>query len=909
MMKEQHTGGLTTAQVEESARLHGINVITPPPRPSLWIKFLDNFRNPLIKILLVALLLSIGIALYEYICTGAGASVFLEPIGILLAVMLATLIGFWLEVSADRKFEILNRTNDDMLVKVLREGSVREIPRRDVVVGDTVILDTGDEVPADGRLVSSLSLGVNESSLTGEPLAHKSHTGDTPGAKESTYPADMVMRGTTVVEGRGTMVVTAVGDTTEQGHVYKASTIDTGVKTPLTIQFERLGRLISYASYAVGALIIIGRALMFDWHGADSMAAIEYSLNTIMLAVTLIVVSVPEGLPMSVTLSLALSMRRMLATNNLVRKMHACETMGATTVICTDKTGTLTQNRMSVADTDFYILSSGGKLGTDIPSDIIKEGIAVNSTAFLDYGNDPAKVKITTVGNPTEGALLMWLYNQDIDYLKLREDAAIIEQLAFSTKRKYMATVVDSPLLDSKVLYVKGAPEIVLAMCGKVAGDVDRNSINDKLLDYQNHAYRTLGFAYCLLKDDSPVIKDEQLRAGLDLEFIGICAIADPVRDDVPAAIRESINAGIGVKIVTGDTPGTAKEIGRQVGLWTDADTDESHISGPDWAALSDDEARARALKIKIMSRARPTDKSRLVNLLQQQGEVVAVTGDGTNDAPALNAAQVGLAMGDGTSVAKEAGDIIIMDNSFSSIAKAVMWGRSLYLNIQRFILFQLTVNIVACLIVIIGAFTGTQSPLTVTQMLWVNLIMDTFAALALASLPPSPEVMNKKPRRSDAFIITPAMGWRIVGMGIFFTLLLWAFLHYLRIHTGDSITTWSCAEFFDSLTRSEAHPLSAYDLTVFFCGFVFLQVWNLFNARAFLSGHSAFHDIVHSKVFFSVLGAIFIGQIAIVYLGGQMFNVTAIPFDHLLLIIAATSPIMIIPLFYDLIAHAIRKK
>lgn len=889
-MENEQLQGLTAAQAEESARLHGINVITPPPRPSLWAKFLEYFRNPLIKILLVALCLSVGIACYEYFGAGHDAEVFLEPLGILSAILLATLIGFWLEVSADRKFEILNRVNDDIPVKVRRSGAVREIPRRDVVVGDVVLLDTGDEVPADGRLVDSLSMGVDESTLTGEPLAHKNHNPGENEGKDATYAPDMVMRGTTVVEGRGTMVVTAVGDSTEQGHVYKASTIDTGVKTPLTIQFERLGRLISYASYGVGALIVIGRALMFDWGGADALTAIDYSLGTIMLAVTLIVCSVPEGLPMSVTLSLALSMRRMLATNNLVRKMHACETMGATTVICTDKTGTLTQNRMTVAETSFFLLPEGRHLDDSTPSRIVKEGIAVNSTAFLDFGDDPANVKITTVGNPTEGALLRWLYENGADYLKLREDAAVTDQLAFSTKRKYMATVVDSPLLGRKVLYVKGAPEIVLGMCPEVAGDVDRADITARLLEYQKHAWRTLGFAYCFLDDnDTDVITPDGLREGLPLEFIGITAIADPVRADVPAAIGDSLGAGINVVIVTGDTPGTAKEIGRQVGLWKDTDTDDAHISGPDWAALSDEEAYRRAAGLKIMSRARPTDKSRLVDMLQRHGEVVAVTGDGTNDAPALNAAQVGLAMGDGTSVAKQAGDIIIMDNNFSSIAKAVMWGRSLYLNIQRFVLFQLTVNIVACLIVVIGAFTGTQSPLTVTQMLWVNLIMDTFAALALASLPPSPEVMNRPPRKPDSFIITPAMGRMIIGMGIFFTIGLWVFLHWLRLDSPDGI-------------------LTPHDLTVFFTAFVFVQLWNLFNARAFDSGHSAFHDARHSKVFFAVAGVIFIGQAAIVYLGGEMFNVTAIPMRDMLGIIAATSPIMLVPLAVDLVRHAIRR-
>ncbi|MDO4320367.1 MAG: calcium-translocating P-type ATPase, PMCA-type [Bacteroidales bacterium] len=899
-----HITGLSPRQVEQSRAAHGANIITPPPRPSLWRKFMGYFDNPLIKILLVALVLSIAIAIYEFSATRATANVFLEPLGILIAILLATLIGFWLEVSADRKFEILNKVNDDLLVKVMREGRVTEIPRRDVVVGDIVILETGDEVPADGHLVDSLAMGVNESSLTGEPLAHKSHRPDDVTDHDATYPADMVMRGTTVVEGRGLMQVTAVGDHTEQGHVFKASTIDTGIKTPLTLQFERLGRLISYASYAIGALIVIGRCMMFDWAAVDTIDAIEYALTTIMLAVTLIVVSVPEGLPMSVTLSLALSMRRMLATNNLVRKMHACETMGATTVICTDKTGTLTQNRMSVADTRFYGLADGHSLTDDRASHAITEGIAVNSTAFLDYGDDPASPHPTVVGNPTEGALLLWLYSQGVDYLKLREDAAVVAQLPFSTRRKYMATVVDSPLLGCRMLYVKGAPEIVMGMCADMTGGATPDAVNATLLDWQSHARRTLGFACCRIDSDAPVIVDDKLRDGLPLEFTGICAIADPVRAEVPRAIRDSLHAGIDVKIVTGDTPGTAKEIGRQVGLWTDTDTDRAHISGPDWAALSDEEALARAREIKIMSRARPTDKSRLVSLLQKQGEVVAVTGDGTNDAPALNAAQVGLAMGDGTSVAKEAGDIIIMDNSFASIAKAVMWGRSLYLNIQRFVLFQLTVNIVACLIVVIGAFSGTQSPLTVTQMLWVNLIMDTFAALSLASLPPSDEVMNRPPRRSGAFIITPSMGWRIIGLGLLFTAILWVVLQYLRVHVGDSIEAFDFGDFMASFITKDAPPLSAYDLTVFFCLFVFIQVWNLFNARAFESGHSAFHDMRDSKVFFAVVAIIFAGQFAIVYLGGEMFNVVPLPLDHMLLIVAITSPIMLIPLVYDLIKH-----
>ena len=716
--------GLTPSQVDESRAKHGVNVLTPPPKSSLWVKFFENFKDPMIKILLVALVLSVGIAIYEFITTNHGLQVFFEPTGIFIAIMLATGIGFILEVNANKKFEILNQVNDDIAVKVIRNGVITQVPRKDIVVGDIVILGTGDEIPADGVLLDSVALSVNESTLTGEPLIHKSHRKED-FKNDVTYPTNHVMRGTTVVEGNGTMEVTAVGDATEYGKVYEAAQIDTGVKTPLTLQLEKLGKVISWGSYSMGILIIIGRLLMCDW-GGDMLVVTKYLLDTLMLAITVIVVSVPEGLPMSVTLSLALSMRRMLASNNLVRKMHACETMGATTVICTDKTGTLTQNQMRVYQTQYYPLGDAQKLGDDEMSNLIKEGISVNSTAFLEKDSESSKT--IALGNPTEGALLLWLNDNSVDYLKLRNEAKVVQQLPFHTQRKYMATVVDSPLIGKRVLYVKGAPEIVLGLCANVANDVKPEYINEQLLGYQQKAMRTLAIAYAIIGNDEKPIVDNSLNTD-HLTFIGITAIADPVRAEVPDAIRNSISAGISVKIVTGDTPGTAKEIGRQVGLWNDeVDGEENHISGPDFAALSEEDAAKRALKLKIMSRARPTDKSRLVRLLQEAGEVVAVTGDGTNDAPALNAAQVGLSMGDGTSVAKEASDITIMDNSFASITKAVMWGRSLYQNIQRFILFQLVVNVVACFIVVIGAFTGKQSPLTVTQMLWVNLIMDTFA-------------------------------------------------------------------------------------------------------------------------------------------------------------------------------------
>ena len=908
-MATEHLNGLNQAQVEESRAKHGVNILTPPPKPSLWVKFFENFKDPMIRILLVALALSMGIAIYEFVTTGHGAQVFFEPTGIFVAIMLATGIGFALEVNANKKFEILNQVNDDVAVKVIRDGVITQVPRKDIVVGDIVVLGTGDEIPADGVLIDSVALSVNESTLTGEPLISKSHR-EEDFKNDVTYPTNHVMRGTTVVEGTGTMKVTAVGDATEYGKVYEAAQIDTGVKTPLTLQLEKLGKVISWGSYSVGLMIIVGRLMMFDWVGADTLGMINYLLNTLMLAITVIVVSVPEGLPMSVTLSLALSMRRMLASNNLVRKMHACETMGATTVICTDKTGTLTQNQMRVYQTQYYSLGETQKLADDEMSTAIKEGISVNSTAFLEL--DKESGKMNALGNPTEGALLLWLNDNGVDYLKLREGAKVVQQLPFHTQRKFMATVVDSPLMGKRVVYVKGAPEIVLGMCAKIAAEVKPETINEQLLGYQQKAMRTLAIAYAIVDDNAEPIKDNQLNVD-NLIFIGITAIADPVRTEVPDAIRNSISAGISVKIVTGDTPGTAKEIGRQVGLWNDAvDSDENHISGPDFAALSEEDAAKQALKLKIMSRARPTDKSRLVRLLQEAGEVVAVTGDGTNDAPALNAAQVGLSMGDGTSVAKEASDITIMDNSFASITKAVMWGRSLYQNIQRFVLFQLVVNIVACLIVVIGAFTGTQSPLTVTQMLWVNLIMDTFAALAFASLPPSKEVMKNKPRRSTDFILSRKMIIRIFSTGVLFMVILFGLMQCFRnndIQHISHLVEYPGIFFHSMFEFVGSGEFTPYELSMFFTIFVFFQIWNLFNAKAFDSGHTAFFNVKGSKVFFTVVIGIILGQYAIVTLGGQMFSVVPLAWIDWAYIVVLTSAIMIVPLILKLLQVYVFKR
>ncbi len=888
-MKTDNMTGLTDREVLESREKHGVNILTPPEKASVWSQFLEKFNDPLIKILLVALCLSVGIASYEAFGLGEGMHAFFEPIGILIAILLATVISFALELNANKKFEMLNQVNDDIPVTVMRNGNMTQVPRKDIVVGDIVMLETGNEVPADGTLLETVSLSINESTLTGEPVIKKTHIPEE-FSKDATYPSNKAMRGTTVTDGHGVMRVEAVGDATEYGKVYVAAQIDNGVKTPLTLQFERLGRLVSYASYTIGALILIGRMLIYDYSVAfDAIHFIDYTLTTIMLAVTLVVVSVPEGLPMSVTLSLALSMRRMLATNNLVRKMHACETMGATTVICTDKTGTLTQNQMRIYQTQFSELGESQLLGDDTTGKTIAEAIAVNSTAFLDHSGE----KATVLGNPTEGALLLWMDEQKIDYMPLREGAKVVEQLPFSTMRKYMATVVDSPVQGKRVLYVKGAPEIVMEMCRNFKNGVTKEGLKEQLLAYQQKAMRTLGFAYQVV--DGKAIADDKVVAD-NLTFMGIVAISDPVRADVPDAIKESLNAGIKIKIVTGDTPGTAKEIGRQIGLWNDVvDTDENHISGPDFAALSDEDAAKAALKIKIMSRARPTDKSRLVSLLQQQGEVVAVTGDGTNDAPALNAAQVGLSMGDGTSVAKEASDITIMDNSFASITRAVMWGRSLYQNIQRFILFQLTVNLVACMIVLIGAFTGQDSPLTVTQMLWVNLIMDTFAALSLASLPPSMEVMKNKPRKMTDFIINRPMKWFIIGVSAVFVFVLFGFLQYLKYSPETELSAFTLSEFFANYFKFDpVHAsVSPYDLTVFFTFFVFLQFWNLFNAKSFESGHSSFQKIRESKVFFMTILVILVGQVLIVTFGGQMFSVVPLKWQDWLILFGASSVVL----------------
>lgn len=854
---EPHLTGLTDQEVIASREKNGINLLTPPKRPSIWKLYLEKFQDPVIRVLLVAAVFSLIISIIE--------SEYAETIGIFFAIFLATGIGFYFEYDANKKFDLLNTVGEETPVTVIRNGKIKEIPRKDIVVGDIVVLNTGEEVPADGTLVEAVSLQVNESTLTGELMVNKT-TDKAHFDEEATYPSNAVMRGTTITDGHGIMRVDRVGDATEIGKVARQSTEQSQEQTPLNIQLTKLANLIGKAGFTIAALTFIvftSKDLysfitsenfigINDWHSWLEIARIV--LKYFMMAVTLIVVAVPEGLPMSVTLSLALNMRRMLKTNNLVRKMHACETMGAITVICTDKTGTLTQNLMQVYEAQV----------DESQPDLVAEGIAANSTAFLEEKAEGEKP--SGVGNPTEIALLLWLNSKGKDYMKLREEAKVVNQLTFSTERKYMATLVDSPIQKKRILYIKGAPEIVMSKCNLEKAQIDK--YNEQLLAYQNKAMRTLGIAYKVVPENASDDCAELVGEG-GMTFLGIFAISDPIRPDVPNAVKKCQSAGIGIKIVTGDTPGTATEIARQIGLWTPEDTERNRITGVEFAALSDEEALDRVLDLKVMSRARPMDKQRLVQLLQQKGAVVAVTGDGTNDAPALNHAQVGLSMGTGTSVAKEASDITLLDDSFNSIATAVMWGRSLYKNIQRFIVFQLTINVVALLSVLLGAFFGTELPLTVTQMLWVNLIMDTFAAMALASIAPSMDVMNEKPRRRTDFIITPVMRNTIFGVGLGFLIILMGLLVYFKNLPGG---------------------MDTHHLTVFFTIFVMLQFWNLFNASVFGTNHSFFKDAGHALGMLGVALIILVGQIIIVSFGGKVFRTEPLPLSEWLYIIGGTS-------------------
>ena len=852
--------GLTDEQVKQSRERYGRNVLTPPHRTSLWKLYLDKYRDPIIQILLVAAFVSLILAFIEHN--------FMETIGIFVAVFLATTVGFYFERDAAKKFNVLTALSEEQPVKVRRGGKVMQIPRHDIVVGDVVLIEVGDEVPADGELLVSTDLQINESTLTGEPITEK----NTEGGGDGAYPRNVILRSTMVMNGRGEFVVTAVGDATEIGKVAQKSTEQTSVKTPLYVQLDKLASMIS----KVGSVVSVAAFVIFlvhdiltnpAWGGKDYFYMAEIVLDYFMMAVTLIVMAVPEGLPMAITLSLALNMRRMLKSNNLVRKLHACETMGAVTVICTDKTGTLTQNQMQVDEL----------LPKDDNQHLLDVVIAINSTAELD--EDKA------IGNPTESALLLWLKSQDKDYRELRHQAKVLKQQPFSTEKKYMATIAEVD--GEKYLLVKGAPEIVLDLCEME--ERYRNQALRELDEWQHKAMRTLAFAYRRIDrgeaaSEKSVPTIGQLLSAKDFTLQALVAITDPIRKDVPAAVKECRHAGIEVKVVTGDTAATAMEIGKQIGVFEDeaenigadgdmTSLDQQMITGEQWEALSDEEAYKRAKDIRVMSRARPTDKQRLVAMLQKHGEVVAVTGDGTNDAPALHYAHVGLSLGSGTSVAKEASDMTLLDDSFKSIANAVMWGRSLYRNLQRFLFFQLVVNVTALLLVLGGSIIGTEMPLTVTQILWVNLIMDTFAALALASLPPSHEVMNDKPRKATDFIINKGMAFGILFCGIAFFIVMFAMLIYCE--------------------RRGKGGVDVHELTVFFTTFVMIQFWNLFNAKSLGSNRTAFRHFLKDKGMILVLALVLVGQWLIVTFGGEMFRTVPLSLTEWLVIIGATSIIL----------------
>ena len=896
----------------------GKNIIPPPEKDPLWKQYLEKFKDPIIIVLLVVFCFSISVAIYEIIYMDKGWSILLEPSGVLTALLLATGVGFIFEVKAGKEFDILNKVKDARPVKVIRRKTEKSRPqlmmvkKHDVVVGDIVQLESGDEIPADGILLESNSLRVDESNFTGELYAHKT-TNEAEFKTDATYPSNFLLRGATIIEGTATYRVTSIGMDTEEGRGVARTQEGSDVETPLNKQLAHLGKWISITSFVIASLIVVGRMVYFFFFSGETIDSYsfiniaEFILSSIMIAVTLIVVAVPEGLPMSVTVSLALSMRKMLKENNLVRKLHACETMGAATVICTDKTGTLTKNQMTVMDTDFY--------GGDEELELIRQNIAINSTAEV---YPESNGKLTAIGNPTEVALLTWMINNGHDYESYRKTAIDVEQVPFSTALKYMQTTAIMQEGESPIRFIKGAPEIVLAMCNTIAGQTTKQQVEQTLQQYQNKAMRTLGFAYQRLDDNG----------SKEVVFIGVVGIADPIREDVKEAIKVCTeNAGVRVIIVTGDTPGTANEIGRQIGLLGENNQMQT-ITGPEFAAMDDEDAKEllRDGNFKILSRARPDDKARLVMLLQSIGHVVAVTGDGTNDAPALSKAQVGLSMGDGTSRAKEASDITIIDNSFSSINKAILWGRSLYLNIRRFIIFQMTINVCACLIVLLGSFIGLDSPLTVTQMLWVNLIMDTFAAMALSSLPADKNVLHDKPRKPNSHIIDKDMIFRIVGVGLLFFFILaglWQLLWHTDIKAvSDLLTLDSMKIFFSdfmSMSKKGAH-LSGYDLGLFFSIFVMLQFWNLFNAKYFRTNRSFMQDIVglfthpkqvresYSSGFLWILLAILVGQILIVTFAGNMFNVAPLSFMDWVLIGVITSPVLIISDVVRLISNLIKR-
>ena len=948
--------GLTSHQVKVNRQTYGANILTPPKRTPWWMLFLEKFADPVIRILMIAAVIAISVGIIE--------DEYAEGLGIVVAILLATTLAFINEYKASQEFEILNQVYDEVSAKVIRDGSVTSIPRKELVVGDIVYIEQGGEIPADGEVLEEVSLYLDQSKLTGESEPVKKYTkakAEAYSREEATYPPYKIYRGTIVDQGEGLFELTAVGDQTEIGKVAMAvATVESGEQTPLNFQLERLSKLIGVVglsfsgltfvallvrgfttgelsltlqqAYFAGLLIVsVIVALVQVWLpvvydgfelagaqveppqwlvssrwvewlktfglGLGLLAlgiAVGYTLglmptageswlpssvarallNYFMVAVTIIVVAVPEGLAMSVTLSLAYSMRKMAASHNLVRRMHACETIGAATVICSDKTGTLTQNQMRVHEVNFPALNPQ-QPDFKLIQAFIAEAIAANSTADLE--KKPLSPP-HALGNATEGALLLWLDSQDIDYIPYRNHFQLKSRFPFSTEKKYMRTLGTSSVTGEEVLYLKGAPEVLLEHCSQILTEAGHSSLSDKteilalLKTYQQRGMRTLGLAYQEIEPAASEVDIDEIN--YSLTWLGFVAISDPLRAEVPKAIRACLDSGIQVKVVTGDSPETVQEIARQIGLWQEEDCRHKaylHLTGQQFNQLSDEEAKRAVKELKILSRACPLDKFRLVKLLQENGHIVAVTGDGTNDAAAMKQAHVGLAMGSGTAIAKEASDIILLNDSFGSIVNAIVWGRSLYENIQRFILFQLTINVVALGIAFLGPFLGVALPLTVTQMLWVNLIMDTFAALALATEPPHWSVMERSPRNPESFIVSTSMAKNIFTTGLSFLVFLVSFLVYIRRDDG----------------------LTPYELSVFFAVFVMFQFWNLFNARCLGLKQSAFANLAKNKGFIVIAATIFLGQILIIQLGGSVFRTVPLSLSDWITITAGTSIVL----------------
>lgn len=830
-MIENSLRGLSDYGVKLRRELHGSNVLTPPKRNPWYILFFEKFKDPLIQILSVAAVIALVLGVIK--------SEYLEPIGIIAAILLAVTIGFINEYSASKKFDILTTSSDDTLVKVRRNGVITQAARKDLVVDDIVLLEAGEEIPADIRIYESYNLKVNESVLTGESKAvtkKPKHPDDED--MKSTYPSWLLLRGTIIEEGSAVGVVEAVGDNTAFGQTARKAAEITDVETPLNKQLNGLADLINKIAFGAAGFLILALLVRYffieqAYVGQDWMQITNDLLSFLMIAVALIVVAVPEGLPMAVTLALAYSMKRMSKANNLVRKMHACETLGATTLILTDKTGTLTENRMEVV--------------TEIipHREYITINALVNSTAYVNGDK--------TIGNPTEGAIIKLMDVGDL-LGDMRRDNPLVFRLDFSSKTKFMMSVIKQG--DIFISLVKGAPEVVRDMCSAtdVVGEVEE----------QRKGRRVIGFAY----KESMTLEDAQKLN--EFTYNGFMAIEDPIRKDVPDAVRAAKEAGIKVKIITGDNPATASEIARQARI----SNRPQAMAGIDIRNKTNPYDSVTGItSIDVFARTKPEDKQTLVKEFQALGEVVAMTGDGTNDAPALNHAEVGIAMNNGTDVAKEAADIILLDNSFPSIILGIKWGRSLYKNIQHFILFQLTINVVAILIACIGPFIGVDLPFTVTQMLWVNLIMDTFAALALATEPANDAVMKDKPRSPKAFIITKQMWYEIFGVGIVFFVFLVALLY-----------------------------TKAVSLTEFFTIFVLLQWWNLFNARVFGQRRSIFDGLLKNPAFVGVTLVILVGQFLIVQYGGAMFRTEPLPMETWGLILIGTSVVTVIrELYYQL--------